>query len=73
LDCELQVDRKRDQVLLYALVQLALDPAAVGIGGQDQPFAGRAQLRGFDAKPFERLAQRFVFSSLQRCRPPIVD
>jgi hypothetical protein len=31
----LQVDRKRDQMLLGTVVELALDPAPVGIGGED--------------------------------------
>ena len=30
---ELQIDRERDQVLLNALVQVALDPAPVGVRG----------------------------------------
>jgi hypothetical protein len=36
-------------VLLHALVQLTLEPAAVGIGGQDEPLSGRAQLRDLEA------------------------
>jgi hypothetical protein len=31
-------------VLLHALVQVTLDPAAVGIGSQNEPLAGRAEL-----------------------------
>jgi hypothetical protein len=42
LDGELEVDREPDQVLLDALVQLAFDPAVVGIGCQDQTFPGSA-------------------------------
>jgi hypothetical protein len=36
-DRELEVDRKRDQVLLHAVVQLAFDPAPVGVGREDEP------------------------------------
>jgi hypothetical protein len=42
---ELQVDGERDEVLLDALVQVALDPAAVGVGREDESLPGRAQLR----------------------------
>ena len=40
---ELQVDRQRDQALVEAVVQGALDVAAVGIRGQDDALAGRAK------------------------------
>jgi hypothetical protein len=39
---ELQVGRERDQVLLHALMQVALDPATVGVSGQEEPLSGRA-------------------------------
>jgi hypothetical protein len=42
---ELQVDRERDQVLLHSVVQVTLDPAAVGGGGPDEPLPRRTQLR----------------------------
>ena len=35
-DRELEVDRERDQVLLHAVVQLAFDPAPVGVGREDE-------------------------------------
>ena len=57
-------------MLLHALVQVALDPAAVGIGGQDEPLPGRAQLRDLEAQPVERLPQRLDVPSLQGDRPP---
>ena len=41
---ELEPHGERHQVLLHAAVQLALDPAAVGIGGADEPCPRRAQL-----------------------------
>ena len=31
-----EVDRQRDQVLLRAVVDVALDPAPLGVGGRDQ-------------------------------------
>ena len=55
--CELQVDREGDQVLLRTVVQLALDLAAVGISGQDEPLPGRTQLSDLKAQPVERFLQ----------------
>jgi hypothetical protein len=37
-------DRDRDHPLLRAVVQIALDPAALGVGRRDDPLAGRAQV-----------------------------
>ena len=62
---ELQVDRERDQVLLRAVVEVALDPAAVGIGGQDEPLPGRAQLLDLEAQPVERLPAALDVPNLQ--------
>ena len=45
-------------MLLHAVVELPLDPAAVGIGGQDEPLPRRAQLLDLEAQPVERLLQR---------------
>ena len=67
---ELQVDGERDQVLLHAVVEVALDAAAVGIGGQDEPLPGRAQLLDLEAQPVERFLQRLDVPSLQGDRPP---
>ena len=44
-------------MLLDAVVQLTLDPAAVGIGGQDEPPAGCMQAHDFRAKSVERLCR----------------
>ena len=44
-----EVDRERDQLLLHAVVQVALDPPAVCVGRQDEPLPGRAQLRDLSA------------------------
>ena len=52
-------------MLLHAVVQVALDAAAVGIGGQDEPLPGCAQLFDLDAQPVERLLQRLDVPSLQ--------
>jgi hypothetical protein len=57
-------------VLLHALVQVTLDSAAVGIGGQDEPLPGSAQLRDLEAQPVERFPQRLDVPSLQDDRPP---
>ena len=40
----LQLDRERDEALLRAVMELALDPAAIGCGGQHQPLPRRTQL-----------------------------
>ena len=44
LSAELDLHRKRHELLLHALVQLALDPPAVFAGGDDEPPPGRAQV-----------------------------
>ena len=48
---QLQVDRERDQPLLGPVVELALDQAPVGIGGEDEPLAGRLQLFDLEMRP----------------------
>ena len=55
---ELQVDRERDQVLLHTLVQLALEPVADRVGGQDQSLARGAQLRDLSPQLVEIGAAR---------------
>jgi hypothetical protein len=40
----LDADRERDELLLEAVVELALDLAALGVGCQDEALAGRMQL-----------------------------
>jgi hypothetical protein len=57
-------------VLLHAFVQVALDPTEVGIGGQDESFAGCSQLRDLGAQSLECFAQRLVLLSLQSDGPP---
>jgi hypothetical protein len=42
--------------LLHAVVQVTLDVTAVGIGGQNEPLPGRAQLLELTTKPFERVS-----------------
>jgi hypothetical protein len=64
------VDRERDQVLLHALVWLALDPVPVGIGSQDETLPGHAQLRDIVAQAVGRFPQYLGMPSLQRDRPP---
>jgi len=66
----LQVDRERDQVLLRALVEVTLDPAAVGIGSKNEPRTGRAQLGDLGAQPLELAAPRLDLIGLQSYRPP---
>jgi hypothetical protein len=41
---ELEADREPDQALVDTVVQLSLDPAAVGIRGQDEPPARRVKV-----------------------------
>jgi hypothetical protein len=67
---ELEVDRERDQVLLRTVVEVALDPAAVCIGSQDQPLPGRAQLLDLEAQSVEGLLRRLDVRKLQGDRPP---
>jgi hypothetical protein len=38
-------------MLLGTVVELALDPAPVGIGGEDEPLAGRSQLFDLEMRP----------------------
>jgi hypothetical protein len=52
-------------VLLHAIVELALDLAAIVVGSQDKPLPGRAQLRDLEAQPVERFPQRLDVPSLQ--------
>ena len=50
---KLQVDRECDQVLLYAVVELTLDLASVGIRGDNEPLERCAQLLDLDAQLLE--------------------
>jgi hypothetical protein len=51
-------------------VQVVLDPAPIGIGGEDEPLAGGAQIGYLEPQSVERRLQRFVEPSLQGDRPP---
>ena len=55
---ELEVGRERDQVLLNALVQLTLDPAALGVVDLGKSPAGGAQVDDLGAQPVELLRRR---------------
>ena len=55
---ELEIGRKRDQVLLNALVQLALDPAAPGVVDLGKSPARGAQVDDLGAQPVELLRRR---------------
>jgi hypothetical protein len=57
-------------VLLRAVVEVALDPAAFGIGGRDEPRARRPELADLEAQPVEQLPLRPDVSSFQADRPP---
>ena len=50
---EAHADRERHEVLLRAVVQVAFDAAALGVGGLDDAGAGRAQLVGLAAHRVE--------------------
>jgi hypothetical protein len=52
---KLKVDRERHQVLLWTVVELALDPAPGSVLGDGEPFTRSAQLLDLDAQPVERL------------------
>ena len=53
----LQVDRERDQALLGAVVQLALDAAPVGIGSEHEPLPRGSQLVDLGAQAVAQLLQ----------------
>jgi hypothetical protein len=55
-------------MLLHSLVQLTLDSAAICIGRQEEPPAGRTQLRQLEPKAGERLVQW-----LDRRSPQLTD
>jgi hypothetical protein len=57
-------------VLLRALVQITFDPAAVGIGSENEPRPGRAQLGDLGAQVFELVVPLFDLLGLQGYRPP---
>ena len=50
---ELEIDRERDEQLMYAIVKVALDAAAVGIRGDDEPFPRCAQRLDLDPQSIE--------------------
>jgi hypothetical protein len=47
---QLEIDGECDEVLVYAIVQIAFDPAAVGIGGEYEPLPRCPQLLDLDAQ-----------------------
>jgi hypothetical protein len=56
-------------VLPHAAVQVVLDSATLGVGGQCEPPTGRLQLRHLETQPVERSLQRLDVPSLQGDRP----
>jgi len=50
---ELEIDRKRDEQLMYAIVKVTLDAAAVGVSGDNEPFPRLAQRLDLDPKSLE--------------------
>jgi hypothetical protein len=66
----LNVDGERNKQLLQAVVEVALDSAAVDIGSQREPLSRCPQLVDLDAKPFQRLLQRLDVTRVQGDRPP---
>ena len=62
--CELERQPEREQALLCAVVEVALEPAALLVAGADDPFAGGAQLGqlgaqlGLETFVFEREPRR---------------
>jgi len=57
-------------VLLGAVVQVTLDPAAVGVGSKNEPRPRRAQRGDLGAEPLELVARRFDLLGFQSYRPP---
>ena len=70
---ELQIDRERDEELVYAVVKITLDAAAVGIRGDDEPFPRLAQRLDLDAQSIELVARRLELFCLHGCRTPVVN
>ncbi len=62
---ELELNCERDEVLLRALVQAALDSPAVGIAREDEPLAGGAKVVYLVAQPCERLPRPLTVGGLQ--------
>ena len=67
---KLQADSERDQALLHAVVQSALESLALGISGNEESLSRRAQLRQFELEAVDRLPQRLDVLTLQRDPPP---
>ena len=67
---KLQVDRESDEVLQRAVVQFALDLAAVGIRGQHKALARRPQLIHLEARSVECFSQCLALPNHQGDGPP---
>jgi hypothetical protein len=57
-------------VLLRALMQVTLDPAAVRIGSENEPRPGRVQRGDLSAQPLELVASPLGLLGLQELSPP---
>lgn len=51
---ELQVDGQGDEVLVHAIVEVALDRATIVVSGLDETLPGSAQVRDLAAQALER-------------------
>ena len=65
---EPELHRERNEMLLRAVVQVALDLAARLVGRRDDARAGRAQFLVRDAQVVERSLQRGVERGVVQCR-----
>jgi hypothetical protein len=65
---ELEAHGERDEVLVDAVVKLALDRPALGIRGQGKPSPGRAEIFRLGTQPVELLL--CLWPSLQGDRLP---
>ena len=54
LACQLEVDGEGDQTLLSAVMQVALDPPAEGVGGPNHARSRRAELLDLKTQLLER-------------------
>jgi hypothetical protein len=63
------LDRDRDQILLSAVVKVALDPAALGVGRCDDAGARRLEILGLPAELFHRFVKRCIEALLLQGGP----
>ena len=68
---KLDVDRESDEVLLRAVMELALETPTLGVIGECRALTRGAKLVDLEAEPFERLVHLDVRSPIPR--PPCFE